>query len=252
MPFTFAHPAAIFPFRFVPKRYYSWAGLIIGSMVPDFEAFINLGGSKKLSHSWIGVYTYDLPVGLLLVLIFHYIVRNALIGNLPFFLRNRFSIYTKIRNEHYFTQRYIAIIISLIVGVYSHLIWDRFTHTATYMYTTDILGMDLSYGQKNELQMLLQWGCSFLGIIILTWLVAVMPVYKFSFTRMMKSYWIVVLLVSCLVFYLRIQFNYFTGDEKNIAIGSFLWGLVIASVIYNLKFYRSIVIPRQLKKKDKW
>lgn len=253
MPFTFAHPAAIFPFKYLPKKYYSWAGLIIGSIVPDFQAFINLGGNKVLSHSWKGVYTYDLPVGLLLVLIFHYIVRNALIANLPLFLRSRFGIYTKIRNEHYFTKRYIAIIVSLIIGIYTHLIWDRFTHTGTYLYTTDLFGLELSNGQKNELQMLLQWGCSFLGIVILTWLVAIMPISTFSFTQKMNSYWIIAVLVTCMVYYARIQFPYIIeGDEKNIAIGAFLWGVFIASLLYNLKFYHSIVIPRKLKKKDRW
>ncbi len=247
MPFTFAHPAAVFPFKFIPPKYYSWAGLIIGSMVPDFQAFVKLGGNKILSHSWMGVYTYDLPLGLFLVLLFHYIVRNALVANMPSFLRSRFSIYTMIKNEHYFTKRYIAIFFSLLIGIYSHLIWDRLTHTASYTHTTDLLGLELSYGQKNELQILLQWGCSIIGIIILTWLVAVMPVSSVVSIKAMKSYWIIVALVNALVYFIRIRYTYIWGDEKNILIGGFLWGVVVASVLYNLKFYHSIVIPKKLK-----
>ena len=248
MPFTFAHPAVIVPFKWLPERWYSWAGLIIGSMVPDFQAFINLGGGKVLSHSWIGVYTYNLPLGLLLLLLFHYVVRNGLVANLPPFLRSRFSIYTKIKNEHYFTKRYVAIIISLLIGIYTHLIWDRFTHTASYTHTTDLLGLELSSVQKNELQLLLQWGCSFLGIMVLTWMIAIMPSTGLSKIRPMRSYWFLVIAVACMVYYIRLQFPHFYGDEKNIAIGGFLWGIVVASVVYNIQFYKNLIIPRKIKK----
>ena len=246
MPFTFAHPAAVFPFKFLPKKYYSWAGLIIGSMVPDFQAFVNLGGDKVLSHSWIGVYTYDLPLGLFLVLAFHYLVRNALIAHLPAPLRTRFAIYTKIKNEHYFTRRYIAIIASLIIGIYTHLLWDRITHTDAYGYT-DILGLELSGGQKYELRVLLQWGCSFLGLILLTWLIAVMPTSEIGPPPKIFSYWFIVLGVLLLVYVIRTLKPYTYGDRINIVIGAFFIGIVVASVLYNLKIYRSIVIPKKLK-----
>jgi len=248
MPFTFAHPAILIPFKWVPKKWYSWAGLIVGSIVPDFEVFINLSGNKVMSHSWIGVYTYDLPLGLMLVLLFHYIVRNALVASLPPFLRSRFAIYTKIKNEHYFTKRYVAIFFSLLIGIYSHLIWDRFTHTGAYSHTTDLLGLELSHGQKHELQILLQWGCSFLGIMVLTWVVAVMPSGGLFSLKPMWSYWLIVIATAVLIYYIRIQFPHFFGDKNNIVIGCFLWGVVMASVVYNIKFYKNIIIPRKIKK----
>ncbi len=248
MPFTFAHPAVIVPFKWLPQKWYSWAGLIVGSIVPDFQAFINLGGGKLLSHSWMGVYTYDLPLGLLLVLLFHYVVRNALVANLPSFLRSRFAIYTNIKNEHYFTKRYLAIVSSLLIGIYTHLIWDRFTHTGAYTHTTDLLGLELNPHQRYDLQALLQWGCSFLGIMILTWMIAVMPSNSSSPLKAVPIYWPIVAAVACLVYYIRIQFYYVFGDENNIAIGGFLWGVVIASIAYNIQCYRSLIIPRKIKK----
>ena len=40
MPFTFSHPAAVLPLRLLPRHWFSLTGLVIGSMVPDFEYFL--------------------------------------------------------------------------------------------------------------------------------------------------------------------------------------------------------------------
>lgn len=37
MPFTFSHPAIILPLSYLPKKWFSLTGLIIGSLIPDFE-----------------------------------------------------------------------------------------------------------------------------------------------------------------------------------------------------------------------
>lgn len=249
MPFTFAHPAAVFPFKYLPERYYSWAGLIIGSMVPDFEAFVNLGGGKVLSHSWQGIFTYDLPLGLLLVLIFHYIVRNAFIASLPGFLKSRFGVYSRIKNEHYFTKRYLAILTSLLIGIATHLIWDRITHTDTYTYK-EMIGIKLSWQRSYELRVVLQWGCSLIGMMLLLWQIIDLPKDKNLSLHILPTYWLVVFAVTALVYFVRLQFHHVGDDMINAFIGAFFHGIIAASVLYNLKFYRSIVIPKKLKRQS--
>jgi hypothetical protein len=245
MPFTFAHPAAVFPFRYLPPKYYSWAGLIIGSMVPDFQAFVSLGGDKLLSHSWMGIYTYDLPLGLFLLLLFHYVVRNALIAHLPAFLRERFSVYTRIKNERYFTKRYLPIIVSLLIGIYTHIIWDRLTHTTTFYYV-DRLGLELPGEKRLEIQTLLQWGSSLLGIILLSWQIKLMPVVKDFLLPFSYLYWITIAMITSIVYFIRTQFPYEYGGEINIVLGGLMLGVVIASSLYNLRQYHTPIIPRRL------
>ena len=39
MPFTFSYPAIVLPLTYLPRRWFSLTGLIIGSLTPDFEDF---------------------------------------------------------------------------------------------------------------------------------------------------------------------------------------------------------------------
>lgn len=85
MPFTFSHPAIVLPLAFLPKKIISITGLIIGSLTPDFEYFIRMKLSSEYSHTISGVFLFDLPLGIILTFLFHGIVRNKLIDNLPRF-----------------------------------------------------------------------------------------------------------------------------------------------------------------------
>ena len=67
MPFTFAHPAIVLPLlKKKYSRYFSATGLIVGSMAPDFEAFIGFRKEKIYSHNWLGVFWFDLPLALII------------------------------------------------------------------------------------------------------------------------------------------------------------------------------------------
>ena len=60
MPFTIAHPAIILPLR---KRgsILSTTGLIIGSMIPDLDLFIQMREVENLGHQWYGIFLFDMP-----------------------------------------------------------------------------------------------------------------------------------------------------------------------------------------------
>lgn len=81
MPFTFAHPAIILPLPFLNKRWFSLTGLIIGSMIPDFEYFIRMRIQSIYSHTLAGIFWFDLPLALLISFIFHNKVKNLLFQN---------------------------------------------------------------------------------------------------------------------------------------------------------------------------
>ncbi|RNI30840.1 DUF4184 family protein [Rufibacter immobilis] len=128
MPFTFSHPAAVLPLLPLPKRWRSMTGLIIGSMAPDFEKFITMSEHDPHSHSWQGLFYFNLPLGLMLAFVFHLVVRDDFIAHLPRFLRVRLSRFTGFDWRTYFRKNYGVIIFSILVGAVSHLGWDSFTH----------------------------------------------------------------------------------------------------------------------------
>ncbi|WP_207432421.1 DUF4184 family protein [Sabulibacter ruber] len=129
MPFTFSHPAIILPLIKIPQRWRSATGLIVGSMAPDFEKFIRMSLHDPHSHTWQGIFYFNLPMGILLCFVFHLIVRDALIDHLPAFLRQRFNRYKRFNWKAYFKRHYGVILLSLLVGIVSHLGWDSFTHS---------------------------------------------------------------------------------------------------------------------------
>ncbi len=134
MPFTFSHPAIVLPITYLPKKWYSLSGLIVGSMTPDFEYFMRMKDYSKYSHTWAGLFWFDVPLGLVLLFIFHNIIRDVLIEYSPFILNIRFSAFAKFNWNRYFRHNVLVVVVSLIVGIASHLFWDSFTHANGFFY----------------------------------------------------------------------------------------------------------------------
>lgn len=131
MPFTFSHPAAVLPFGYLPKRWVSLTALVAGSMTPDFEYFIRMKMASTYSHTWPGLFWYDLPLGLALLIVYNSIVKNKLIDHLPNFLNKRFSP-LKNPSRTYLGSSVIIAIVCILIGPASHLLWDSFTHPNGY------------------------------------------------------------------------------------------------------------------------
>lgn len=104
MPFTFSHPAIVLPLTYLPKKWYSLTGLVIGSIAPDFEYFIRIKVQSNYSHTWFGLFYFNLPLGIILAFIFHNIVRNTLIQNTPIFLQQRFNKVISFQWNNYFKK----------------------------------------------------------------------------------------------------------------------------------------------------
>ena len=89
MPFTFAHPAVVLPGVFLPKHWMSLTGLVVGSLVPDFEYFFRWQVLSLYSHTPAGIFWFDVPVALALCFVFHVVIKKALLENLPIFFKAR-------------------------------------------------------------------------------------------------------------------------------------------------------------------
>ena len=124
MPFTFSHPAVILPFTKVKPQWFSLTALFIGSLAPDFEYFLRMKMYGNYSHTLEGVFVFNLPLVIALSFLYHSIVRNHFIDNLPNALYNRLAPYKAFNWSKYFAKHFMVVILSAIVGVFSHIIWD--------------------------------------------------------------------------------------------------------------------------------
>lgn len=124
MPFTLAHPAAIIPFA---RRQLVPSALIVGSMSPDFLYLINLEPRGQFGHTIPGVFLFCLPIGMVILWIFHRLIKWPMLSLLPFSLQVR--LVGPARDFNFWPiTRQLLIIASLLIGAFTHIFWDGFTH----------------------------------------------------------------------------------------------------------------------------
>src|SRR5215475_1138401 len=119
MPFPLAHPAAVLPFR--RFKGLNFSALVIGTLVPDI-GYLSREGSR-LSHDAVGSILFGLPVGLLILTAF-YAFRTSLVVRMPQGVRRSLLPFCR----RVFGPVWIAIL-SLVVGIWTHVLWDSVTHT---------------------------------------------------------------------------------------------------------------------------
>jgi Domain of unknown function (DUF4184) len=172
MPFTPAHVAAVLPFR---RTRLVWSALVIGAMAPDFEYFLRMSPQGRYGHSLVGLFLFTLPVGLLVLWLFHAFVKAPFIEMMPERLERRL---TPCLGKFRFggASRFALIVVSMMVGICTHLIWDSFTHGSVW--TTrhlPILGRPVALPHIGfvPLYKVLQQASTVVGLaILLVWLVA--------------------------------------------------------------------------------
>ncbi len=239
MPFTFSHPAAIIPFTYLPKRWVSVTGLIIGSLCPDFEYFLRMKVESVYSHTWIGLFWFDLPLTMILAFIFHLIVRDTLIDNLPAFLQKRFIIFKDFNWVKHYKQSFSIIIVSSIIGVATHILWDGFTHEkGQFVESFDVLRKIIAFGKINvPLYKLLQHASTVTGGVILIYVVFRLPAYKIlPKQKSILPFWLSVGFITLIVSVIRlmISFDYKSyGNMVVTAITSIMIGLILTTAFFS-------------------
>lgn len=123
MPFTLAHPCVVAPMARGPLIL---SALVIGSIVPDFDHFFRYR-TGHFSHSLIGLFAFCLPVGLLLMWWFHSLVKRPTLDLLPDGDRSRLEPYSG-PFDFRSPRRIGWIVVSLLIGAVTHVVWDSFTH----------------------------------------------------------------------------------------------------------------------------
>lgn len=199
MPFTFSHPAIILPLNYLPKKWFSMTGLIIGSLTPDFEYFIRMKIKSEYSHTIEGIFWFDLPLGILIAFIFHNIIRNSLYDNLPLFLKSRLSVFKQLNWNYYFVKNWIIVIISIIIGAFSHIFWDSFTHFDGYFVKKiPILSKTVALNSIDvPIVKILQHSSTIIGAFIIGFSIFKIPIHNTEKQNINLKYWstIIVLII---------------------------------------------------------
>jgi len=131
MPWTFSHPAAVLPLsRFAPK-YLSLPALMCGSMAPDFGYYVGQYEVAGYAHSAAGSVVAGLPLGLACLLLF-YLVRRPVWFLLP--QPHRSAVAPLLESAPWRDKWFwLVAVVSVMIGVWTHNIWDSFTHYYGWM-----------------------------------------------------------------------------------------------------------------------
>ena len=228
MPFTFSHPAIILPLNYLPKKWISITGLIIGSITPDFEYFIRMKVESIYSHTILGVFWFDLPLAIILSFIFHNLVKDEFVKNLPNVICQRFLKIKSLNWNLYFNKNWKIIIISILIGILSHLFWDGFTHENGF-FVNKILILSKTievFNNKIKIFKILQHLSTLIGVIIIVFAIYKLPKNENIENRISLIYWITVLSIILSVFVLKMVVN-----ENYILIGNFIVCLISSSIL---------------------
>ena len=141
------------------------ASLAIGCMAPDLYRFFTTQ-NYLLPHQWQGIFSFTLWLGLGFCLLWYLVYRPvlySLLGISDPILFNKTKDYIKF---------ILKIIVGLILGITTHLLWDGLTHVDfRTLILHDVLSQQFNvFGQVYPLHRILQIGSSALTMPWLIWL----------------------------------------------------------------------------------
>lgn len=231
MPFTFSHPAIVLPLSYLPKRWTSMSGFIIGSMTPDFEYFLRLKIESVYSHTWLGLLLFDLPLGILLTTIYQFLIKDALIDHLPSIFNMRLSKFRGKNQDNYFVIAWCV-----LIGAFSHLLWDGFTHPKGYFvnllpalsYTVDL------WHYHPKIYNVIQHLSSLIGGLVIGITILTLKVGQLTKRDTLLPFWLITITVAGLVLVVKMKATDISYEYGNIivtSIAGILLGLIFSSII---------------------
>lgn len=103
------------------------SAVVMGCFVPDFPHFLFLPARISFTHTVAGMFVVDLPAALAMLWLFHEFMKQPLLMVLPSGARRRLT-----NSVHGFpfrpSRRLALIVLSILTGTATHLVWDAFTH----------------------------------------------------------------------------------------------------------------------------
>jgi hypothetical protein len=162
MPFPLAHPAAVLPLRRYCPRWLNFPALVVGSLAPDAGYLFGEHYGGPFSHRLIGSVGFCLPLGFMVVALFYWL-RSPAVRLLPApYQRALLPLCARPWGSLW------SVLLSLLIGAWSHQLWDSFTHNDGWaVLHLPLLRMELfkALGRTVRVCHVLWYGCSFAGLI---------------------------------------------------------------------------------------
>jgi Domain of unknown function (DUF4184) len=169
MPFTLSHVAAVLLLR--DRWKLIWPALIVGSMAPDFEYFMLGAPRTRVLHTFPGLLIYTVPLAFAVLWLTHEIMSAPFFEIMPAKVNARFTPrmieFSKVRH-------FLLIVLSIVIGIATHIAWDAFTHEDTLI--TNRVAWEHSQlpvpgvGDRAVYKVL-QWSSSILGLLLIVFFI---------------------------------------------------------------------------------
>lgn len=109
------------------------SALVMGCFAPDFPYLLSLSPDDAYGHTFRGMFLLDLPVAFVALWLFHTLIKKPMLTFLPDGFRRRLR--TSVTSFSFWpAKRLSLIILSILVGIATHLVWDAFAHNTSWLY----------------------------------------------------------------------------------------------------------------------
>ena len=165
MPFTISHAVLAPPIAKLTGYRLPISALAIGSMTPDLYRLFT-SESYDTSHQWQGLIVPNLLIGLAFCLLWYGLYRPAIFRWIGMLKPIDWGSFDKMLGF------ILSMIMALIVGISSHLIWDGLTHSDFRTFAFDhFLNRSVAlFDHVYPMHRVLQIGTSILALPFMAWM----------------------------------------------------------------------------------
>ena len=145
------------------------SALLTGCFAPDFAYFLFVKPFGLFAHSLEGMFLIDLPLSLVVLWLFYACVRQPLSMLLPNGIRMRLK---QVKDDYSFRPlaRLVLIVVSILIGTATHILWDSFTHTFYWPYRhwsflSEVV--HVSFAGNMQMYKVLQYASTLFGLVFM-------------------------------------------------------------------------------------
>ncbi|WP_296705190.1 DUF4184 family protein, partial [Algoriphagus sp.] len=209
-----------------------------GSIAPDLEFYLKLKLGENIGHKISGILVFDLPIAMLVALIFHCLIKHSLYKASPVWVQSKTVKYLEFNWISSLKMNWSWILISMMLGIFTHLTLDGMTHYDGWL-------VNLFPILKNEFKIatssipvydFFQYGFSLIGLFLVSNFLLHLESNAISSSVHFKKgkFWFLTLIGITIAVVLRASFfpEFISfWDFFMMGVGSFIYGVFLASVL---------------------
>jgi hypothetical protein len=149
------------------------SAMVMGCCVPDFSYFLTLSPHRSFGHTFAGMFIFDLPLAIAVLWVFHAFIKQPMLMFLTVGIQRRLT--TSVNAFPFWPwKRLSLIVLSVLIGTATHLVWDAFTHRSTWIYQNWAFlraVVELPVAGEMQVYKLLEYASSIIGLaVVAVWI----------------------------------------------------------------------------------